>query len=181
MKVGSTQRKILLRLEAGMALALSDSPRRFFKILGYAQREWRRINQAALRDSIRRLYQSRLIDSRDHPDGSTTIVLTEAGRQKALGYKIDEMKIRRPKTWDKKWRIILFDIPEKRRKIRDALRRHFRELGCHEFQKSVFVHPYECHDEIDFLIEFYQARPFVRFIVAEEIDTALYLKHKFRI
>lgn len=179
--VGKTQRRILLLLEAGAALALSGSPRQFFRVLDAAHREWRRIEEAALRDSIRRLYQSRLIDARDHRDGSTTVVLTGAGKKKVLTYKIDEMKIKRPARWDGKWRVILFDVPERHRKIRDALRSHLRQLGCRELQKSVFVHPFECGEEIDFLIEFYQARPFVRFIVADQIDTALHLRAKFRI
>lgn len=180
-RLGKNQRKILLLLEAGAAIALSGSPRTAFRVLGAVRREWKRIEAEELRASIRRLYQSRLVDARDHPDGSTTITLTAAGKLKALTYKIDEMKIRRPPSWDGKWRIILFDIPEKRRKIRDALRHHLRQLGCYEFQKSVFVHPFECRDQIDFIIEFYQARPFVRFIVAGEIDNALHLKHKFRL
>lgn len=175
------QRKILLLLQAGVVLALSGSPRTAFRVLKYVRREWQKIDAEALRDSIRRLYQSRLIDARDHPDGSTTIVLTGEGKQRCLTYRLDDMNIKPPKAWDKKWRVILFDIPEKRRKVRDALRHHLQRLGCYELQKSVFVHPFECRDEIDFIIEFFQARPFVRFIVAEDIDNALHLKQRFRI
>lgn len=180
-KVGMNQRKILLLLEAGVALALSGSPRTSFRILKQVSREWRRLDAEALRDSIRRLYQSRLIDARDHPDGSTTLVLTQEAKKKCLTYKLDELNIARPKSWDKKWRIIVSDIPEKRRRVRDALREHLRKLGCYELQKSVFIHPFDCRDEIDFLIEFYQVRPFARFIVAEDIDNALHLKLKFRL
>lgn len=181
LKIGPNQKKILLLLEAGATLALSGSPRTAFRILEGAHREWERIDREALRDSIRRLYQSQLIDARDLPDGSTRIVLTQEGKGRTLAYKFDEMTIRRPKSWDGKWRVILFDIPEKRRRVRDAFRERLRQLECYEFQKSAFVHPFECRDEIDFLIEFYQARPFVRFIVAEDIDNALHLKQKFRI
>ena len=179
--IGVNQKRVLLLLEAGIALALSGSPRTYFRIVRHARREWNAINRKALHGAIRKLYTSRLIDARDNPDGSTTIVLTDAGKRRVLRYKIDEMKIERPQAWDRKWRIILFDIPEKHRRIRDALRDHLRQLGCSELQKSAFVHPFECRSEIDFLIEFYQARPFVRFIVADEIDTAPHLKRKFRL
>ena len=178
---GKNQRKILLLLAAGAALALSGSPRTAFRVLRYAGKEWKAIDEEALQDSIRRLYQSKLIDAKDHPDGSTTITLTKDGKKKTLTYKLDEMRIKRPEAWDRKWRLIIFDIPEKHRRIRDALRRQLNGLGCFELQKSVFVHPFECRDEIDFLIESYQARPFVRFVVAEDIDNALHLKQKFRI
>ena len=178
---GKHQRKILLLLEAGVALSLSGSPRTCFRIIRECGRELRRIEARALREAIRKLYENKLVDARDNPDGSTTITLTQEGKYKALTYKLDAMEIKRPASWDKKWRVILFDIPEKRRKLRDALRRHFRELGCYELQKSVFVHPFECRDEIDFLIEFYHTRPFVRFLVAEHIDNARHLEQKFRL
>ena len=179
--IGKNQRKILLLLQTGAALALSASPRTSFRILNLAVKEWKKINKYALCESIRRLHSSKLIDARDAPDGSTNIILNEDGKRKCLQYKIDEMEIKKPKIWDQKWRVILFDVPEERRKIRDALRNHLRQLGCYEFQKSVFVHPFECKDEIDFLIEFYHARPFVRFITAEHVDNALHLKQKFHI
>lgn len=180
-KVGKNQRKILLMLQAGIALALSGSPKAYFWVLKKARREWERINDEALRESIRALYRSKLVDARDHPDGSVTMVLSENGRKRAMLYNISEMKISKPEQWDKKWRIILFDIPEKIKKARDALRHSLLSLGCHEYQKSVFVHPFECRDEIDFVIEFYQVRPFVRFIVADYLDNALHIKQKFRL
>lgn len=180
-RIGANQRKILLLLQAGVALALAGFPRTSFQILRQVRREWQKINSRALHDSIRRLYQSKLVDARDHPDGSMTLVLSEEGKRRCLTYRIDDLAISKPKQWDRKWRIILFDVPERRRKIRDALRHHLRRLGCRELQKSAFVHPFECRDEIDFLIEFFQARPFVRFIVAEDIDNALHLRQKFHL
>ena len=178
---GRNQRTILLMLEAGAALALSGSPKTYFRILRHVKREWQKIEEQAMHAAIRKLYESKLIDARDNPDGTATIVLTQDGKKKALTYKIDEMEIRKPKSWDGKWRIIIFDIPEERRKTRDALRQHLQQLGCLELQKSVFVHPFDCRDEIDYLIEFYQIRRFVRFIVADSIDNAIHLKYKFRL
>ena len=76
---------------------------------------------------------------------------------------------------------MLFDIPEKLRRLRDSLRLHFREIGFIELQKSVFIHPYSCDKEIEFIIEFYNARKYVRFILAENIDNELDLKKKFNL
>ncbi|MDP3727400.1 MAG: hypothetical protein Q8R35_02030 [bacterium] len=179
--IGKTQRTILLLLAAGGALALSRSPRQSFRVISELQRELRRLRADALRASIRRLYQNRLIDTRDHPDGSTSIVLSREGSRQTLRYRLDEMRIERPKSWDQKWRVIIFDVPERQRPVRDALRRHLRQLGCTELQKSVFVHPFECRNEIDFLIEFFQARRFVRFLVVDQIDNALHLRKKFHL
>ena len=91
------------------------------------------------------------------------------------------MSIKIPKQWDKKWRIVIFDIPEKLKKSREILRFQLKRLNFYELQKSVFVLPYSCKDEIEYIIEFYGIRRFVRFIVAESIDNELHLKKHFNL
>ena len=39
---------------------------------------------------------------------------SEKGENKVRKFIIDELRISPPKEWDKKWRLIIFDIPEKR-------------------------------------------------------------------
>src|SRR3989344_8095107 len=134
------------------------------------------MDRRSLRSSITALYRSRLIDVRDQADGSIKMILADAWRSYILQYKLDELTIPRKSGWDGKWRVVLFDVPENRRKIRDAFRHHLIRLGFFELQKSVFVYPYECRDEIEFLIEFFHARPYVRFLVAERIDIELQLR-----
>lgn len=179
--LGSIQQKILLLLFGGLALGFSGSPTRYFRILKLMGRGWREINRQTLRRAIRSLYTSHLVEGKENPDGTTTLILTEEGRKRALTFKIDEMAIKKPPRWDGKWRVVIFDIPEKRRKVRDALRRHLSQLGFYELQKSVFVHPYPCGGEIEFLIEFYDARQHIRQIIAQHIDNELHLKTKFRL
>lgn len=50
--------------------------------------------------------------------------------------------------WDGKWRVILFDIPQEMSRQRVALRRKLRWLGLSPLQKSVFVFPYPCAEEV---------------------------------
>ncbi len=178
-RLGENQQKILLLLLGGLALGLSGSPKGYFRILKSIEKDWQEINKQNLRRTIKSLYQSKLIGEKQNADDTITLILTNKGREKALTYNLDEMTIKEPKNWDGKWRIVLFDIPEFRRKIRDALRFHLKRMGFYEFQKSVFVHPYNCQDEIDYLIEFYDIRKFVRFIVADSIDNELHLKSYF--
>ena len=62
-----------------------------------------------------------------------------------------------PKRWDGNWHVILFDIPiGKRKSIRNSFRHKLRELGCYQFQRSVWVHPFPCEAEIAFLKDFYR-------------------------
>ena len=74
-----------------------------------------------------------------------------------------------------------FDIPEKFKIARNALREKLNDLGFLKYQKSVFIYPYECKDEIDFIIEFFEVKPFVRYIIAEKIDNELDFKKKFNL
>lgn len=109
------------------------------------------------------------------------ISLTEKGRRKAGRFQINALHIPKQKHWDKKWRIVIFDVPVRLKKVRDSLRYHLKELGFHELQYSVFVHPFPCLGEIEFITEFYNARKFIRFIEADFIDNELHLKHKFNL
>jgi len=45
--------------------------------------------------------------------------------------------------WDKKWRIVIFDIEEKQKRTREALRYKLRELGFGMIQESVWISPYD--------------------------------------
>lgn len=180
-RVGFNQRKILLLLLGGLALSLSRSPRTSFKIIKGIKKEWEEIGKQALRRAIKKLYESKLVKEKENLDGTTTLLLTDKGKQRALTYNFDEIKIKKPKQWDKKWRIVLFDIPKNKKKIRETLRGHLNNLEFYQFQKSVFIHPYDCKDEIEYIIEVYNIRKFVRFIIAESIDNELHLKHHFNL
>lgn len=180
-RLGSTSQKILLLLLGGIALGLSGSPSRYSRVLKSISKDWKALDRQELYRSIRRLYESKLIDYSEHTDGSVEVILNREGRGVALKYKLDEMTIKSPTRWDQKWRVILFDIPENQKSLRDTLRMRLKQLGLLELQKSVFVHPYECRNEIDFVIELYNARRYVRFIEASHIDNELHLKRKFRL
>lgn len=179
--LGETQKKILLLLLGGAALGLSGSPKKYFQILESIGKEWKEVERQSLRRAIKRLYETKLIDEKQNSDGTITMVLSENGKRKALTYDLEKMEIKKPKQWDRKWRVVLFDIPDSRKKLREILRFHLKNLEFYEFQESVFVHPYDCKDEIDYLIEFYGIRKFVRFMIAESIDNELHLKNHFQL
>jgi CRISPR-associated endonuclease Cas2 len=177
--INTLKRKILLLFLGGLALGFTYHPGKQWKIIKNVSREWRRINEKELWQEIRKLYRSRLVDKRENPDGSFTFVLSAKGKIKTLSFQFEKIRLER-KNWDGKWRLVVFDIPEKLKRARDALREKLKELGFYEFQKSVFVFPYESEDEIDFIIEFFELRQYVRTILAEKIDNELHLKKIFK-
>jgi DNA-binding transcriptional regulator PaaX len=172
--------KILLLLYGGLVFGYSYTPGQQWRVLKGISRQWKRINKERLRKEIRNLYRSKLISKKENTDGSITITLTEKGKMKALVYYFDNMKIKSNK-WDGKWRLVIFDIPEKLKAGRDSLRKKIKELGFYELQKSVWVYPYDCNNEIDFIIEFFNLRKYVRFAILDFIDNELHLKKIFKL
>lgn len=89
------------------------------------------------------------------------------------GYKIHKQK------WDGKWRIILFDIPEKKRALRDYLRSVIKRCGFKEFQKSIWVHPYKIPDFLKEILGEENILFYTRFITTTSIDFDKDLKKLF--
>jgi len=158
-----TKQKVLLLLAAGIALGLTYSASRQLRLIKTVRKEWHSIDRYYLASVIREFKQKRLISYHDHPDGSTTITLTEYGQRYSLTAQLDTLSIPSQSRWDKRWRVVFFDIPEKLRAGRDALRNKLREFGFREIQKSVWIYPYPCKDQIDFVVEVFELRNYVRY------------------
>ncbi len=114
-------------------------------------------------------------------DGQQVLTLSENGKKRMLQFNLDQMEIKRPHRWDGYWRIVIFDIPEKRREGRDALREKLKQLGFYQLQKSCFIHPFDCKSEIDYVSELFEVSPYVNFILAKEIEGTSQLKKLFGI
>ena len=110
------------------------------------------------------------------------ISLTAEGKKKAGRFQVNSLSIAKPKRWDKKWRIVIFDIKDKQRIKREALRGFLKRLQFYKLQKSVWIHPFDCKDEVRLLADFFGfANKELQFIVAETIESQEKLKNYFRI
>lgn len=165
----------------GVLLGLTRSPKQYFKIVRMAAKEWNFINRQYLYRLIREFWEERLVDYREKDSGEIEIVITERGKLTLLNYDIDQMEIKKTSQWDGKWRIVFFDIPEKHRRARDALREKLKEVGFREFQQSVFIQPYPCTKEINFLIEFFEIRNWVKLAEVDEITNEAELLIQFKL
>jgi len=95
------------------------------------------------------------------------IILTEKGRIRKLSYDIEKMTIPKPKNWDKNWRFLIFDIPEDKRNIRNEFRAGLKRLGFIQFQQSVWIFPYPCEEEVDFLAEFLKVNRYLSLLTVK--------------
>ncbi len=103
-------------------------------------------------------------------NGQAILTLSENGKKRILQFHLDQMAIKRPKRWDGCWRVVLFDIPERKKQAREIFRSQLKKLGFYQLQKSCFIHPFDCKSEIDYISELFEVSPYVNFIVAKEIE-----------
>ena len=94
---------------------------------------------------------------------------SEKGENKVRKFIIDELRISPPKEWDKKWRLIIFDIPEKKRGGRVAFRKKLNDMGFYQCQKSAWIHPFPCLEEIEFVKDVFNLKPFVKIFLVDEM------------
>lgn len=114
--------------------------------------------------------------------GQIYISLTDKGKKITGWLQIDQLKVKRPKKWDKKWRIVMFDIAHLKKMHRDALRGKLKELGFKLVQKSVWIYPFKCKSEVDLLRDFFGlTEKEIRLVVAEEIGSDKELKEVFNL
>lgn len=89
---------------------------------------------------------------------------TLKGRAKILSY------IKQDNKWDGKWRIVIFDIPEKKKKMRNYFRLKLQEIGFRKLQESVWVCPYNIANIVEEIIDLCEAKPYIHYLLVEEID-----------
>ena len=110
------------------------------------------------------------------------ISLTKEGKKKAGMFQIDALTIKKPKKWDKKWRIVIFDIAQLKKTYREAFRGKLKELGFYPLQKSVWVYPFDCQAETELLKDFFGlSDQEMRLIVADNISKDDQLRKSFKL
>jgi len=144
-------------------------------------RRGRKYQIKRVHDTFNRLRKEGCIEIKKK-DHQIYISLTEKGKKKAGWIQIDSLKIKKPKRWDGKWRIVIFDIAQLKKLYREAFRGKLKELDFYPLQKSVWIHPFDCRDEIELLRDFFGlGEKEVRLIVAQDIGNDAWLKEIFKI
>ena len=122
--------------------------------------------------------EKRDIISLDRRGEDIYVTLQERGQKKIAKYslqKILEYK-NKSKTWDGKWFMVFFDVPEQQRKKRNYLRTFLKEIGFYQYQLSVYVFPYDCYQEFLYIKSIIESAKYAKYIIAEKIED----EHKIR-
>lgn len=131
--------------------------------------DWKRFNTAYLRQTLRRLEKQKLVEIKEI-GGRQRIIITQTGKRRILEYSIDELKIVKTKRWDKKWRIVIYDIPKSKKPLQELVREILKNLGFYPIQESVYIIPYPCYKEIEFLRSYYNLSPFIKYLLVEKLE-----------
>ena len=76
---------------------------------------------------------------------------TDSHKKLKKKYLTEQLEFKNSDKWDGKWHIVIFDIPNEKRKMRDVVRHKLLRIGFLELQESVYVYPFDCLLEINFL------------------------------
>src|SRR3989344_7352891 len=111
--------------------------------------------------------------------GRKRIRLTHKGEKYAALMGEGKLVPKKPRRWDQKWRLLIFDIPERRRKTRTQIRATLVSLGFSRLQDSVWVYPYDCEDLITLLKADFKIGKDVLYVIADKIEYDAPLRAKF--
>ena len=157
--INASQRILQGILHAGIiTLAVSTSSystKALTRALNYSVSEWR-INKDKRKylNSFTYLRKYNLIKYK-YRGKQLYISITKKGEKLVERYNINKLRIKKPRKWDGKWRVVVFDISTKQKTKREALRGKLKEFGFYQLQKSVWTYPYKCDREIDILRNFF--------------------------
>ena len=148
-------------------------------LLNYLPSSRARQHRYYIKNAVRRLIAQGYLIQTKNAQGIPCVRLTKKGVQELDHYKLGTVAIKKPYRWDEKYRVIIFDIKETRRVIRDQLRDWLINLGFVRLQQSVWVHPYECKEIISLLKAHFHIGKDVLYMTVDILENDRWLKEHF--
>ena len=131
-----------------------------------------------MQQAITRLVSKGLVE-RIKADGKTRLVLTKKGEVMARRLEIFDAIAPRKNKWDGRWRIVMFDVWERRKYVRERLRHMLIKIGFEKVQDSVWAYPYDCEDLIAFIRTDLRLGRGVLYLIADAIEGDKELRKRF--
>lgn len=118
------------------------------------KKEWDKYNLWRLRQMIKRMQNSKFVEIVKE-NGVQSIKITEKGKRKLLSYDIEKISLDDTK-WDGSWRLIVYDIGTEKKANYEIFRRTITKLRLLKLQKSVYLTPFKCEDQIEYLRQLFE-------------------------
>lgn len=133
-----------------------------------------------VRQEIKRMKDRGWIEESER-QGKKFLKLTKKGKLQVFYRKLQDIDQLSQKVWDGKWRLAIFDIPEKGRRERDIIRGILKTVGFYQLQKSVYVYPFEIPGEVTTYLRESGLLVFIRFARVDRMDDVGDLMRYFKI
>jgi DNA-binding transcriptional regulator PaaX len=130
--------------------------------------------------SISRLVEKGLIKI-EKVDGKQIVEITKRGEDALDFLDKHNYKVKIPKRWDGRWRVVIFDIKESRKGIREQIRHTLRQVGFVRLQNSVWVYPYDCEDIISLFKNELAINMDLLYMVVEKLENDWRLQKLFKL
>jgi hypothetical protein len=166
-------RETLLFLASAGAVGMSVLMPGLARVLSPALRHQQR---SSFKQRVDRLRERKLVKISGDRENEPVVEITKDGVKEALQYKIEEMEIPRPARWDGKWRVVIFDIADGKKRQRDQFREKLLELDFYPLNESVYVHAFPCFDEVEFIRQIYFVGGEVQYMLVEKMEDDFALK-----
>lgn len=167
---GEIAKDILLWLTVGGAVAIAATSPFFLTNIIRAYRRSRKYPNKKVSSTFYRLWREGCFEV-EKRNKQIYISLTEKGRRRAGRFQINHLRIAKPKKWGGNWYVVMFDVPHEHRLKREALRGFLKRLEFYQLQKSVWVCPYDCRDQVNLLRDFFGFnKKELRLIVTRDIE-----------
>jgi DNA-binding transcriptional regulator PaaX len=131
-------------------------------------------NPYYIKRTLRRLKRQSLVEQQ-----GSLFLLTRRGKRWVLKYTLEDLSITKPKSWDGKWRIVIYDVARHKAALRNIFRLTLRKLGFYNVQESVWIFPYPCEKEISFLRDYCGMGTDVIYVIAHKIENDTVYKSNF--
>ncbi len=132
-------------------------------------------------NAIAYLKQKKFLDITEKPNGILVKITTRGYEVVEFYESLEKIKIKKLKKWDRKFRLVIFDIPVKKQNARVAFIQKLKDMGFYMLQESIWVHPYDCVNEVATLRKLFEIEPYVKILTAEAIEEEYKLLRHFKL
>lgn len=156
-------------LAPNVVIALRTPLRKLYSTLDRRQRE---------REAWRVVYymKSQGYLAGDYEHG---LQLTEKALRRLRQIQLDDLVIVPLRRWDGFWRVVSYDIPEDKKSARNAFGNRLRQMGCFQLQRSVWISPFSCREQVAVAAAHYGTDEHVTYFEARNLDNEAVLRRRF--
>lgn len=127
------------------------------------------IKQTDYSKLLKELRRQGLVDITKYKD-QVCYTITPAGAYRLQAVIIDNLAIPSPAKWDKKWRLVAFDIPNGKSRSRKKFVIKLQDLGFTMLQKSLWVHPFPCFEQVEHIAGHYNVLRYCSLMEVGRLD-----------